>query len=104
MLVENEIGHDWETTNHHNLNLRHALVEPRMITVIERTVLNGEVQDRTVAVWVILIERSESDDGYRIVMKANEPTFGLASKGFAKDKHLVLCGWYGDFLTTFRAM
>lgn len=45
MLVENEIRNDWETTNHHNLNLRHTLVEPRMITVIERTVLRGCLQN-----------------------------------------------------------
>ena len=30
--------------------------------------------------------------------------FGLASEGFPSDKYLVLCGWDGDFLTTFRGM
>jgi hypothetical protein len=103
-LVQNEIGDDWATTNHHNVNLRHALVNPRKITVIERTVKNGKVRDSTVAVWLVLVERPETEDGYRIVMKENEPLFGLASEGFPEDEHLVLCGWYGDFMTTFRGM
>jgi hypothetical protein len=103
-LVENEIGDDWTVTNHHHVDLRRALVQPRKITVIERTVRNGKLRDRTLAVWLVLVERPESEDGYWIVMKENEPVFGLASEGFPEDEHLVLCGWYGDFMTTFRGM
>ena len=103
-LVETEIGDGWTVTNLHHVDLRRALVQPRRITVIERTIRNGKVQDRLVAVWLVLVERADPEDGYRIVMKEDEPVFGLASEGFPEDEHLVLCGWYGDFMTTFRGM
>ena len=103
-LIENEIGDDWAVTNHHLVDLRRALVQPRKITVIERSVRNGKFRDRTLIVWLVLVEGPEIEDGYRIVMKENEPVFGLASRGFPKDKDLVLCGWYGDFMTTFLGM
>ena len=101
-LVENEIGYDWAITNHHHVELRRALVQPHRITVIERTVKNGKLQDRSIAVWLVLVERPETEDGYRIVMKEDEPVFGLASEGFPEDRNLVLCRWYGDFMSTFR--
>ena len=103
-LVEDAIGDDWATTNHHQVDLRRALVSPSKITVIERTVRNGKLRDRTVAVWLVLVELAEQEKGYRIVMKENEPVFGLASEGFPEDEHLVLCGWHGDFMTTFNGM
>src|SRR4051794_19534006 len=95
-LVENEIGEGWSVTNLHQVDLRRALVRPRKITVIERNVRNGKVRDRTLGVWLVLVEHPEPEEGYRIVMKENEPIFGLASDGFSEDEQLVLCGWYGD--------
>jgi hypothetical protein len=103
-LVENEIGDDWAATNHHDVDLRRALVQPRKITVIERRVRNGKLQDRALPVWLVLVERPETETGYRIVMKEHQPVFGLASEGFPEDEHLILGGWYGDFMTTFRGM
>jgi hypothetical protein len=103
-LVENEIGDDWTVTNDHHVDLRRALVPPRRITVIERSVRNGKLRDRPLDVWLVLVERPETLEGYRIVMKEDESVFGLATGGFPKDEHLVLCGWYGDFMTTFRGM
>jgi len=103
-LVEEAIRDDWAVTNHHHVDLRRALVQPRKITVIERTVRNGNLQDRPLGVWLVLVERPNPEEGYRIVMKENEPVFGLASEGFPEDEHLVLCGWYGDFMTTFQGM
>ena len=103
-LIENEIGDDWTVTNHHDVDLRRSLVQPRKITVIERIVRNGKIEDRTIAVWLVLVELPETDEGYRIVMKEDEPVFGLASEGFPSDEHLVLAGWYGDFMTAFVGM
>jgi hypothetical protein len=103
-LVEDAIGDDWAVTNHHRVDLRSALVQPRKITVIERTVRNGKLRDRTVTVWLVLVEKVGLDEGYRIVMKEHEAMFGLASEGFPEDEYLVLCGWYGDFMTTFQGM
>ena len=103
-LVEEAIGDDWSATNLHGVDLRRALVEPRKITLIDRTVKDGKLQDRTLTAWLVLVEDPDQEAGYRIVMKEGEPRFGLASEGFPNDKHLVLCGWYGGFMTTFRAM
>jgi hypothetical protein len=74
------------------VDLRRALVQPRKITAIERAVRNGKVRDRNLAVWLVLIERPDRSEGYRIVMKENEPVFGLAAEGFPEDEHLILCG------------
>ena len=71
-LVEDAIGDDWAATNHHHVDLRRALVQPRKITIIERPVRNGKLQDRTVVVWLVLVERADQDQGYRIVMKENQ--------------------------------
>ncbi len=103
-LVRSQIGDAWNTSNHHGVDLRKALVTPRPVTVIERLVRNGETQDRLVEVWLVLVENPESGDGYRIVAAKDGSMFGLASKGLSADEHLVLCGWYGDFMTTFLAM
>jgi hypothetical protein len=89
-MIEKEIGDDWSVTNHHHVDLRRALVQPRKITVIERTVKDGKLRDRTISVWLVLVERSEPEDGYRIVMKENEPVFGLTSEGFPRDEYFVL--------------
>jgi hypothetical protein len=51
-----------------------------------------------------LIEKPETRTGYRIVLKDEEAMFGLVSEGLPNDEHLVLCGWYGDFLSTFQGM
>ena len=104
-LVENAIGDDWTETNLHHVDLRQALVQPRRVKLIERSVEKGRLRDRVVEAWLVLEEkRADALDGYRIVMKENEPVFGLASQGFPEDEHLVLCGWYGDFMTAFRCM
>ena len=101
-LVEDAFGDDWSVTNHHHVDLRRALVQPRKIMVIERTVTNGTLRDRTLAAWLVLSMSPEPE--VRIVMKENEPVFGLALEGFPADEHLVLCGWYGDLMTTFQGM
>jgi hypothetical protein len=103
-LVNSQIGDRWDTKNDHGVVLRETLVPPEQITVIERLVRNSKPHDRLVDVWVVLIEEPKSGSGYRIVAALDGGKFGLASGGFPSDGHLVLCGWYGDFLTTFRAM
>ena len=103
-LVEAQIGDQWALTNHHGIDLRHTLVAPQKIKVIERSVRNGNVRDRLIETWLVLVERTETSSGYRIVFREKPPIFGLASEGFPNDESLVLCGWYGDFITTFLAM
>jgi hypothetical protein len=103
-LVERQIDGAWDTTNHHGVDLRKALVSPQRITVIERLVRRGATRDRLVEVWLVLVEAPASGTGYRIVVALDGRMFGLASEGFPSDEHLVLCGWYGDFMTAFRGM
>lgn len=103
-LVHDAIGDSWDVTNHHGVDLRKALVPPRLIKVIQRLVHEGKVDDEVIDAWLVLIEKPESGGGYRIVADADGRTFGLASEGFARDEHLVLCGWYGDFWSAFEGM
>jgi hypothetical protein len=103
-LVVAQIDGAWDTINHHGVGLREALVPPRKITVIERWVRDGEVEERTAQVWVVLVERPGSEEGYRIVAKEDGSAFALASEGFAHDQHLVVSGWYSDFMAAFVGM
>ena len=103
-LVASQIGDAWDTTNAHGVELRKALVAPERISVIERVVREGKTHDRLADVWLVLVEDPHSGAGYRIVAAEDGSTFGLASEGFPSDKYLVLCGWYGDFMTAFRGM
>jgi hypothetical protein len=103
-VVLDAIGNSWETTNDHGVDLRKALVPPRPIKVTQRLVEGGRVRDTVIETWLVLIEKPESGKGHRIVASSDGSRFGLASEGGAADPHLVLCGWYGDFMTTFQGM
>jgi hypothetical protein len=86
----------------HGTSLIDLLVRPEEITVIERSVHNGAIEDRLLKVW--LVAQESTVDGYRIVMSSDGSEFGLASSGWRDDQHLVLCGWYGDLESTFLGM
>src|SRR3954469_14082451 len=88
--------------NDHSLTLSQALVEPDRITVIVRTVRDGNISDKVESVW--LVAKGPRPDGYRVVMQADGRRFGLASSGFPNDPYPVLVGWYGDLVNTFMAM
>ena len=103
-IVRFQIGDAWETCTRHGVDLRKTVVPATPAKVIERIVVDGQARDRLIDVWVVLVEDSERHAGYRIVASSDGGRFGLATEGFPGDQHLVLCGWYGDFLTTFRAM
>ena len=51
-----------------------------------------------------MVDKRETATGYRIVLREDKTTFGRAAQGFPRDEHLVLCGWYGHFLSTFQSM
>ena len=86
----------------HSVELRQLLIAPTQISMIARTVRNGEFLDELISVWLVAQESSSA--GYRIVMSADGASFGLASQGFPADEHLILCGWYGDLANTFACM
>lgn len=96
-----QMGDDQALTNDHRITLESALVPPQRISMIVRTVRIGRVMDEIENVW--LIGRENQADGYRIVMR-EDGMFGLASNGFASDKHLVLAGYYGGLKDAFLGM
>lgn len=102
-LVVDQIAGRWDETNSHHVNLRSALVTPSRTTMILRLVRKGKMKDSTVDVWVVLRELP-AGDGYIIFYDDDRDQFGLASAGFPDDHHPVICGYYGDFLTTFKGM
>lgn len=101
-LVRAQIGDQLVTVNKHSINLMGALVPPQRIQVIARILEGGRFQDELVDAW--LVGQENAKDGYRIVMREVEPIFGLASRGFPSDSHLVLVGWYGDLIDAFLSM
>jgi hypothetical protein len=103
-LIERHIAGRWDESNLHGVNLRASLVPPVTVPVIFRRVIDGRIEDETIQVWLVLEEDPKAKDGYKIVFDETRNMFGLASKGFPKDPHLVLDGLYGDFWTTFQGM
>ena len=88
--------------NEHRITLADALVEPRIISIIDRRIEKGRMKDESLNVW--LVGQENESDGYKIVLSDDGSKFGLASSGFPHDKHPILVGWYGDLLTTFLGM
>jgi len=86
----------------HGITLKDALVAPRLISVIARTVRNGRMRDENLTAW--LVGQENGTDGYQIILCDDGLQFGLASKGFPHDKAPILVGWYGNLLTTFLGM
>jgi hypothetical protein len=103
-LIRRQIGSAKHATNSHGVDIRKALVSPRLITVIERGVDKSQRKDRLREVWLVLVEDPDRGRGYRIVADKTGNSFGLATEGFPSDEHLVLVGWYGDFMTVFTGM
>jgi hypothetical protein len=101
-LVRTQIAKSSGVTNAHQLKLEQAIVSPQKIPLVFRTVLDGCVKDETLHVW--LVGQEGTPDGYKIVMREDGKQFGLASGGFAHDKHLILVGWYGTLMSAFLAM
>lgn len=89
-------------TNAHKITLEQAIMRPERISLVSRTVSDGSLKDVVLDAW--LVGQEDSADGYKIVMRDDAKQFGLASVGFAADKHLVLVGWYGSLLSAFLAM
>lgn len=103
-LVESQISHAGGTIKRRGLDLRKALVLPQRITVIERFIQGDKAKDQLHNVWLVFVEDTEPNRGYRIVAAEDGSMFGLATEGFPTDKHLVLCAWYDDFMTALRAI
>jgi hypothetical protein len=101
-LVRVQSADNLTVTNDHCITLKQALMPPRRISVIWRNVENGQLKDEILSAW--LVGQGNLADGYKIIMRDDGEQFGLASRGFPNDKHLLLCGWYGSLLSAFLAM
>jgi len=101
-LVRAQSAESLSVTNAHRIKLEHAITTPQRISLIFRTVIDGQVNDVILNAW--LVGQEGMTDGYKIVMRDDGKQFGLASVGFPKDLHLVLVGWYGTLLSAFLAM
>jgi len=93
-IIRLQAGDDLRTTYCHGVTLEQALVTPKKISVIARSVCGGKVSDQQLEVW--LVGQENSGDGYKIIMREDDLQFGLASNGGPSDKHLTLVGWYGS--------
>jgi len=102
MFVRAQSAESMSVTNAHRIKLEQAIISPQKISLFCRTVVDGRVTDSTASVW--LVGQEALSGGYKIVMQEDGRQFGLASTGFAHDKHLVLDGWYGTLLSAFLAM
>ena len=101
-VIHLQVNEHPTATNAHQLVLKDALVRPRRISVIERTVKDSRVSDQELDVW--LVAEEPRDDGYKIVMSDDGQRFCLASIGFPGNKHLVVSGWYRSLLSAFQGM
>ena len=101
-LVEQEIDGQWAETNLHGVDLRASLLPPIRTRFISRSVHDGVVREALVDAWLVLEERPDTRDGYKIGYDDQTDEFGIASPGFAHDPHPCIVGWYGEFWTTFK--
>ena len=102
-IVRLQTGDHLALVNDHKISLKEALIAPQKITVIVRDVKKGKpIKDKEEEVW--LVGRENAGDGYRIVMREKDSQFGLASPGYAQDRHLILTGWYGSLKSAFLSM
>lgn len=102
LLVRTQAAEDLSVTNDHRIKLEQSIISPQKIRLTTRTVVDGRFDDLTLNAW--LVGQESIADGYRIVMQEDGKQFGLASAGFAHEKHLILVGWYGTLLSAFLAM
>ena len=101
-LVHLQMGNAHQVTNDHSVTLQQAIVPPRKISIIARTVQLGKVKDQELDCW--LVGQEDSRDGYKIIMREDGLQFGLASCGFPSGKQLIPTGWYGNLVSAFLNM
>ena len=67
-------------TNAHKITLEQAIMRPKRVLLISRTVSDWSLKDVVLDAW--LVGQEDSADGYKIVMRDDAKQFGLASVGF----------------------
>ena len=93
------VGPDWfedARNNPHGLDLSRCLVTPTRVTCTD-----GFHRENRFDAWLVLEERPDSEDGYRIIFDEQTGNFGLTC-GPRRD--LVFIGFSGSFLNTVQGM
>ncbi|HVV99488.1 MAG TPA: hypothetical protein VHB77_04070, partial [Planctomycetaceae bacterium] len=75
-LIEHQIGDLGSLPNSHGVELHRCLTNPTLIQVTHRRVLNGKTKDSTEIVWLVLEERPDEKDGYKIIFNEKMRSFG----------------------------
>lgn len=71
----------------------------RCLVAPTRASFAGEGEGNITDLWLVLEERPETEDGYKIVFDEQTRQFGLAT-----GKRKVFIGFYGTFIQTLEAM
>ena len=100
--IEAEIGDDWSRSNLHKVELKRCLLETPVLAVYENSFYvaeepEGEVNQPTIELWLVLEEDPVGKKGYEIVYGEEADSFGLAAGR-------TFIGYYGSFIATFDAM
>jgi hypothetical protein len=95
-IIQAELQSGETISNWHGLSLNKCLVEPVLMD-FEDSFNNGEI----IKLWLVLEERPDEKDGYKIVYDPDENEFGLATNG---NELPVLISFYGDFIETLEGM
>ena len=88
---------DAELAEHPGFANPHALDLPRCRVTPERRTFHDSFTDGPLEAWLVLEERPDTRDGYRIVYGEERESFGLVTDG-------VLIGWYGAFVDAVEGM
>jgi hypothetical protein len=91
-LIDAEIAGDFSRTNAHGVDLHRCLVTPT------RETFAGHPGSDPWDLWLVLEERPETRDGYKIVYDDEVKQFGLATA------NRVFIGFYGTFIQTLEGM
>lgn len=104
-LVRKQIAERWGTGNAHGVVLHQCLVPPMRISVEEmEPAPSGAAVAKVVEVWVVLEERPETRNGYKIVYDEAVGCFGLAFSRLPAGSIPYYLGPYGDFMAALEAM
>jgi hypothetical protein len=95
-IIADELGGRETVPNWHGISLEKCLVEP-----VKQEYEDSFNKDEVVKLWLVLEERPDDGDGYKIVFDEEMNEFGLATPGNGLD---VFIGYYGSFLETLEGM
>ncbi len=95
-IIKSELDGKHSVPNWHGVSLEKCLVNP-VLTDLEDSFNDGNV----VSMWLVLEERPDEKDGYKVVYDPVENEFGLATPG----KNIpVFISYYGSFIETLAGM